>query len=93
MKPSRLLLGLLGGLFAAAVLLGALPLLGMRLADSLMPVAWGLLLALALIAAVDALWLRRQHSPRLERVLQSAADWVQAQNQLNAYCRVQAWNP
>ncbi|MFN9583800.1 MAG: DUF58 domain-containing protein, partial [Pseudomonadaceae bacterium] len=69
MKPSRLLLGLLGGLFAAAVLLGALPLLGIRLADSLMPLAWGLLLALALIAAVDALWLRRQHSPRLERVL------------------------
>ncbi|RRV28870.1 DUF58 domain-containing protein [Pseudomonas sp. o96-267] len=69
MKPSRLLLGLLGGLFAAAVLLGALPLLGIRLADSLMPVAWGLLLALLLIAAVDALWLRSQPSPRLERVL------------------------
>ena len=69
MKPSRLLLGLLGGLFAAAVLLGALPLLGIRLADSLMPLAWGLLLALLLMAAVDALWLRRQDSPRLERVL------------------------
>jgi len=69
MKPSRLLLGLLGGLFAAAILLGALPLLGMRLADSLMPLAWGLSLALLLIAAVDALWLRRQDSPRLERVL------------------------
>ncbi|PKM34045.1 MAG: DUF58 domain-containing protein [Gammaproteobacteria bacterium HGW-Gammaproteobacteria-12] len=69
MKPSRLLIGLLGGLFAAAVLLGALPLLGIRLADSLMPLAWGLLLALALVAVVDALWLRRQPSPRLERVL------------------------
>ena len=50
MKPSRLLLGLLGGLFAAAVLLGALPLLGIRLAGSLMPLAWGLLLALLLVA-------------------------------------------
>ncbi|MGQ7956883.1 DUF58 domain-containing protein [Pseudomonas sp. SP16.1] len=69
MKPSRLLLGLLGGLFAAAVLLGALLLLGIRLTASLMPLAWGLLLALLLVAAVDALWLRRQPSPRLERVL------------------------
>jgi uncharacterized protein (DUF58 family) len=69
MKPSRLLLGLLGGLFAVAVLLGALPLLGMRLAASLMPLAWGLLLALLLVAAVDALWLRRLPSPRLERAL------------------------
>jgi uncharacterized protein (DUF58 family) len=69
MKPSRLLLGLLGGLLAAAVLLGALPLRGIRPADHLMPLAWGLLLALLLIAAVDALWLRRQGSPRLERVL------------------------
>ncbi|MDN5516146.1 MAG: DUF58 domain-containing protein, partial [Pseudomonas sp.] len=69
MKPSRLLLGLLGGLFAAAVLLGALPLLGVRLADSLTSLAWGLLLTILLVAAVDALWLRRQRSPRLERVL------------------------
>jgi uncharacterized protein (DUF58 family) len=69
MKPSRLLLGLLGGLFAVAVLLGALPLLGVRLAASLMPLAWGLLLALLLVAAVDALWLRRLPSPRLERAL------------------------
>ncbi|RMH86999.1 DUF58 domain-containing protein [Pseudomonas sp. AOB-7] len=69
MKPSRLLLGLLGGLFAVAVLLGTLPLLGVRLAASLMPLAWGLLLALLLVAAVDALWLRRLPSPRLERAL------------------------
>ncbi|WP_457789422.1 DUF58 domain-containing protein [Pseudomonas sp. PL-6] len=69
MKPSRLLLGLLGGLSVVAVLLGALPLLGVRLAASLMPLAWGLLLALLLVAAVDALWLRRLPSPRLERAL------------------------
>ncbi len=69
MKPSRLLLGLLGALFAVAVLLGALPLLGVRLAASLLPLAWGLLLALLLVAAVDALWLRRLPSPRLERAL------------------------
>lgn len=69
MKPSRLLLGLLGGLFAAAVLLGALPLLGVRLPASLAPLGWGLLLALLLVAVVDALWLRRLPSPRLERQL------------------------
>ena len=69
MKPSRLLLGLLGGLFAAAVLLGALPLLDTRLPAHLTALVWGLLLALLLIAMVDALWLSRLPSPRLERTL------------------------
>lgn len=69
MKPSRLLLALLGALLVAAIVLGALPLLGVPLPDSLEPLAWGLLLALLLLAGVDAWWLRRQPSPRLQRQL------------------------
>lgn len=69
MKPSRLLLGLLAGLFAAAVLLGALPLLGVDLAQSLLPMAWGLALALSVIAIIDGFWLRQRPSPRLQREL------------------------
>lgn len=69
MKPSRLLLGLLAGLFAAAVLLGALPLLGVDLAQSLLPMAWGLALALSAIAIIDGFWLRQRPSPRLQREL------------------------
>lgn len=69
MKPSRLLLGLLGTLFATAILLGALPLLGVRLPGSIMPLAWGLLVGLVVVALIDALWLRRLPSPRLQRQL------------------------
>ena len=70
MKPSRLLLGLLGGLFAAAVLLGALPLLGIRLADSLMPLAWGLLLLLALTSFDAAIrWLGGKRWRALHRAV------------------------
>lgn len=69
MKPSRLLLALLAALLAAAVLLGALPLLGVKLPASLQPLGWALLLALALIAAVDALRLRRLPTPQVRRTL------------------------
>ncbi|MBC9251861.1 hypothetical protein A9179_16445 [Pseudomonas alcaligenes] len=69
MKPSRLLLGLLGGLLLLALLLGSLPLLQVELPATLRPLWWGLLLALLLLAAVDALWLRRLPTPRLERHL------------------------
>ncbi|WP_137819878.1 DUF58 domain-containing protein [Pseudomonas sp. 2FG] len=69
MKPSRMLLVLLGGLLGAAILLGALAALGIKLPATLQPLWWGLLLALALIAATDAFWLRRLPSPQLERQL------------------------
>ncbi|HSX72148.1 MAG TPA: DUF58 domain-containing protein, partial [Pseudomonas sp.] len=59
MKPSRLFLGLLGGLLALAVVLGTLPLLDIKLPQSLQPLWWGLLLALLLIAGLDAARLRR----------------------------------
>ncbi len=69
MKPSRLLLALIGGLLALAIVLGSLPLLGIKLPQTLQPLWWGLLLALLLIAAADALWLRRLPTPRLQRQL------------------------
>lgn len=69
MKPSRLLLGLLAALLFLAILLGSLPLLQIKLPATLQPLWWGLLLAVALLATVDALWLRRLPTPRLERHL------------------------
>ncbi|MEO4046092.1 DUF58 domain-containing protein [Pseudomonas sp. CAU 1711] len=69
MTPSRLLLGLLGGLLVLAIALGSLPLLGVRLPQTLAPLWWGLLLALALLAILDALWLGRLPTPRLTRQL------------------------
>ncbi len=69
MKPSRLLLSLLAALLALAIVLGSLPLLKVKLPETLQPLWWGLLLALLLLAAVDALWLRRLPSPRLQRQL------------------------
>lgn len=69
MKPSRLLLALLGTLLTAAVLLGALPLLGVKLPASLEMLGWAVLCALALIALMDALWLRRLPTPRVQRTL------------------------
>jgi len=48
MKPSRALLALLAALLSAAILLGALPALGLPLPASLTPLWWGLLLTLLL---------------------------------------------
>lgn len=86
MKPSRLLLKLLGALLGSAVVLGALPLLGVALPASLVPLGWGLLVALLVVALIDALWLRRQPSPRLERVLPGnlpLGRWSEVQLQLH----------
>ena len=69
MKPSRALLALLAALLSAAILLGALPALGLPLPVSLTPLWWGLLLTLLLVAGCDALWLHRLPSPRLQRSL------------------------
>lgn len=69
MKPSRLFLGLLGGLLLLAIVLDSLPLLGMQLPSPLQTLWWGLLLALLLAAGLDAYWLRRLPSPRLQRQL------------------------
>ncbi|QXI29910.1 DUF58 domain-containing protein [Pseudomonas vanderleydeniana] len=67
MKPSRLLLTWLGILFGLGVLLGTLKALDVELPDNLDSIGWGLLLALSLLALLDAARLRRLPSPRLQR--------------------------
>ncbi|NWL79782.1 DUF58 domain-containing protein [Pseudomonas taiwanensis] len=69
MKPSRALLALVATLFGLALLLGALPALGVGLPGQLDLLWWGLLCALILLGLVDGLWLRRLPSPQLERKL------------------------
>ncbi|GIZ11393.1 DUF58 domain-containing protein [Pseudomonas sp. NCCP-436] len=69
MRPSRLFLGLLGTLFAAAVLLEALPLLDIAETEPIIAPAWGLLLAVILLALLDMLRLHRQSSPQVQRSL------------------------
>lgn len=69
MKPTPRLLGLTAALLLAAILLGALPLLGLALPAGLQHLWLGALLVLAGLALGDALWLRRQPSPLLERQL------------------------
>lgn len=69
MKPSRPFLLLLAGLLTAAIALGAASALGFVVPASLTALWWGLLLALGLLAGLDAAWLQRLPSPRLERRL------------------------
>ncbi|MBT8766139.1 DUF58 domain-containing protein [Metapseudomonas boanensis] len=69
MRPSRAMLALMATLLGLALLLGALPPLGIALPAELPAIWWGLLCALLLLACIDALWLRHQPSPRLERLL------------------------
>ncbi|MCY1492935.1 hypothetical protein D9M68_267590 [compost metagenome] len=82
MKPSRPLLALLAGLLAAAVLLGTASALGHAAPALLHRLWWIALLALLLIAAVDALWLRRLPAPRIVRQLSgnlSLGRWSEVQ--------------
>lgn len=69
MKPSRRLLALLGVLFLAALPLGAQSALHGQGSPSLEALWWGLLLALLLLACLDAIWLHWRPSPRLKRQL------------------------
>ncbi|MDQ0652692.1 DUF58 domain-containing protein [Pseudomonas cedrina] len=67
MKPTRLLLNWLGVLLGLSILLGTAAALQLKVPDTLHSVAWGLLLALLLLATLDALRLRRRASPRVQR--------------------------
>ncbi|NWC95377.1 MULTISPECIES: DUF58 domain-containing protein [unclassified Pseudomonas] len=67
MRPSRLLLIWLGVLLGLSTLLGALMALRIKVPDTLHSVTWGLLLALLLLALLDASRLRRRPSPRVRR--------------------------
>ncbi len=67
MKPTRLLLTWLGVLLGLSILLGAAAALQFKIPDTLHSVTWGLLLALLLLAVLDALRQRRRPSPRMQR--------------------------
>lgn len=67
MKPTRLLLSWLSVLLGLNVLLGVAAALQLNVPDTLHSVAWGLLLALFLLAALDAIRLRRRPSVQVQR--------------------------
>ncbi|WP_397451521.1 DUF58 domain-containing protein [Pseudomonas sp. NA-150] len=69
LKPSRLLLGWLGGLTAVALVVGTLGTLGVDLPTKLSAVCWGLLLALIVLSLLDAVKLIRLPSPQVQRQL------------------------
>ena len=67
MKPSRLLLIWLAVLLAIGTLLGTVQALDVPTPASLSAISWGLLLALLLLALLDAIRLQRLPSPRVHR--------------------------
>lgn len=75
MKPSRLFLTWLGVLLALDVLLGAARAYGLAVAASLQAIAWGLLLALLLLAVLDAFRLRRLPSPNCGASCPAVCPW------------------
>ncbi|RON09553.1 hypothetical protein BK659_11575 [Pseudomonas brassicacearum] len=67
MKPTRLLLIWLAALLGLSIVLGTLRALAVSVAPSLLSINWGLLLALLLLALLDAVRLMRLPSPRVQR--------------------------
>ncbi|NWA36161.1 DUF58 domain-containing protein [Pseudomonas reactans] len=67
MKPTRLLLNWLGVLLGLSILLGTATALQFNVPKTLHSIAWGLLLALLLLALLDAMRLRSRPSPRVQR--------------------------
>ncbi|MCO7627892.1 Uncharacterized conserved protein, DUF58 family, contains vWF domain [Pseudomonas sp. LAMO17WK12:I6] len=67
MKPSRLLLIWLAILLAVGTLLGTLQALDIAVPATLLSINWGLLLALLVLAIIDALRLNNLPSPRIQR--------------------------
>ncbi|KRP42569.1 DUF58 domain-containing protein [Pseudomonas poae] len=67
MKPTRLLLIWLGVLLGLSTLLGIAAALQFKMPDTLHQVAWGLLLALLLLALLDAARLRRRPGISVQR--------------------------
>ncbi|MFJ5257736.1 DUF58 domain-containing protein [Pseudomonas sp. NPDC088414] len=67
MKPSRLLLIWLAILLAVGTLLGTLQALDIDVPATLLSINWGLLLALLVLALIDALRLNKLPSPLIQR--------------------------
>jgi len=66
-KPSRLLLIWLAILLVIGLILGTLQALDIAVASRLLPINWGLLLALLALAILDAIRLNRLPSPDVQR--------------------------
>ena len=69
MKPTRLLLIWLAALLGLSIVQGTLRALGIDLGPNLQAINWALLLALLILALLDAVRLLRRPSPRIERRL------------------------
>ena len=85
-KPSRLLLAWLAGLLGLTLLLGSLKALRVELPVFIDATAWGLLLAMALLLALDAELARRLPRPLLQRQLAPSlalGRWSEVQLQLS----------
>ncbi|MHC8406136.1 DUF58 domain-containing protein [Pseudomonas sp. TMB3-21] len=67
MRPSRLLLIWLVILLAIGIVLGTVRALGIAVPSTLLSINWGLLLALLILAIVDAVRLNRLPSPKVGR--------------------------
>lgn len=69
MKPSRTLLWMLTAMLVLGVIVGSIQALGINLPALWQSLGWGLLLALLVAAAVDALRLQRIATPEISRSL------------------------
>ncbi|NVZ48832.1 DUF58 domain-containing protein [Pseudomonas sp. B6002] len=69
MKPTRLLLSWLGVLLGLSILIGTAEALQLKVPGTLHSIAWGLLLALLLMAVLDAVRLCRRPSVQVERLM------------------------
>ncbi|MDF5891980.1 DUF58 domain-containing protein [Pseudomonas syringae pv. syringae] len=69
LKPSITLLRWLGGLMGVALLLGTFHALGIEYPAKIDDLYWGALLALVVVSLLDAIWLLRSPSPRVQREL------------------------
>ncbi|WP_404484658.1 DUF58 domain-containing protein [Pseudomonas sp. HT11] len=67
MKPTRLLLSWLSVLLGLNILLGAATALQLKVPDTLHSIAWGLLLALLLLALLDSVRLKRRPGVQVQR--------------------------
>jgi len=67
LKPSRSLLGILTALLGLAVLLGSLSALGIAVPAKARTALVTVLIAVLLLGLLDAVWLARRPSPRLQR--------------------------
>lgn len=85
LRPSTALIGWLGCLASVALLLGVLSSLAVNVPDEFNTIFGGLLLALLILALIDALRVSRAPSPRLQRHLRGSLPlgrWADARLQL-----------